>query len=260
MKRKKGTLKHEADTLEHMVTRRFANPYCDACVRAKMRRFKTKRGAFKQQLKKWGDLVTFDFLTPERVGQLGIETDTNVFAVRDVYSGIRMAYPTSDGSAGEVIRCMKEFMGKRKIRVAFGEYAPQFVSACQQLGTTFDHSLPGRPRNNSLAERNNLYVLDQVTTCLLAAGLPPCYWSFALTSTCHLLNVEIVDGESAWYNMHGDHFGGKSIPLGAYVHFKPSFTRDDTDKFAPRSVRGVFAGYELESGMRWSGKMCPLKR
>ena len=129
------------------------------------------------------------------------------------------------------------------------------MSACQQLGITFDHSLPGRPRNNSLAERNNLYVIDQVSTCLLAAGLPPCYWSFALTSTCHLLNVEIVDGESAWYNLHGDHFSGESIPLGAYVHFKQSPTRDDTHKFAPRSMRGVFAGYELESGMRWSGKM-----
>ena len=55
-----------------------------------MRHFKTKKGAFKQQLKKWGGLVTFDFLTPERVGQLGIETDTNVFVVRDVYSGVRM--------------------------------------------------------------------------------------------------------------------------------------------------------------------------
>ena len=109
--------------------------------------------------------------------------------------------------------------------------------------------------NNSLAERNNLYVIDQVSTCLLAAGLPPCYWSFALKSTCHLLNVEIVDGESAWYNMHGDHFNGKQIPLGAYVRFKPSPTRDDTHKFAPRSMRGVFAGYELESGMRRSGKM-----
>ena len=66
-------------TLEHMVTHRFANPYCDACVRAKT----------------WGGLVTFDFLTPERVGQLGNETDTNVFFVRDVYSGVRMAYPIS---------------------------------------------------------------------------------------------------------------------------------------------------------------------
>ena len=50
--------------------------------------------------------------------------------------------------------------------------------------------------------------------------------------------------------MHGDHCCGKSIPLGAYVHFKPSPTRDDTHKFAPRSMRGVF-----ESGMRRSGKM-----
>ena len=145
--------------------------------------------------------------------------------------------------------------GKTEIRIAFRDHAPQFVSACQQQGITFDHSLPGRPMNNSFAERNNLYVTDQVSACLLVAGLPPCYWSFALTSTCHLLNVEIVDGENAWYDMHGDHFGGKSIPLGAYVHFKTSPTRDDTHKFAPRSMRGVFAGFELWSGMRWSGKM-----
>ena len=103
-----------------------------------------------------------------------------------------MAYPTTDSSADEVVRCMKEFMGRRKIRVAYGDYAPQFVSACQQLGITFDHSLPGRPMNNSLVERNNLYVIDQ-GTCLLAAGLPPCYWCFALASACHLLTPPFTD-------------------------------------------------------------------
>ena len=86
--------------------------------------------------------------------------------------------------------------------------------------------------NNSVAEslRNRLGQ---------HAGLPPCCWSFALTSTCHLLSVEFVDGESAWYNKHG----GKSIPLGAYAHVKPSPRRDDTHKFAPRSMRNVFVGY-----------------
>ena len=81
-----------------------------------------------------------------------------------------------DGSAEELIRCLKEFMGRRKTRVAYGNCAPQFVSALvlAKEEITFDHSLPGRPRNNSLAERNNLYVIDQVSTCLLAAGLPPC--------------------------------------------------------------------------------------
>ena len=53
----------------------------------------------------------------------------NVFVVRDVYSGIRTAYPTSDGFADEVVRCMKEFMARQKIRVAHGDHAPQFVSA-----------------------------------------------------------------------------------------------------------------------------------
>ena len=55
--------------------------------------------------------------------------------------------------------------------------------------------------------------------------------------------------------VQGDHFGGKSIPLGAYVHVKPSPTRDETHKFAPRSMKVVFAGYELNSGVRWSGEM-----
>ena len=64
-------------------------------------------------------------------------------------------------------------------------------------------TLLGRPKNNSLAERNNLYVIDQVGTCLLAAGLPPRYWSFALKSTCHLLNIEDVEGESTWFRLHG---------------------------------------------------------
>ena len=63
-----------------------------------MRHFKTKKGVFKQQLKKWGDLVTFDFLR-----QLGVKTDTNVFVARDIYSGVRMAHPTSDGSAEKVV-------------------------------------------------------------------------------------------------------------------------------------------------------------
>ena len=94
-----------------------------------MRHFKTKKGAFKQQFKKWGDLVMFDFVTLERVGQLGTETDANVFVVRDIYSGVKMAYPTSDGSADE-------FMGRRKIRVAYGDYALQFAPC---LSTARDH-------------------------------------------------------------------------------------------------------------------------
>ena len=98
VRRKKGTLKAEANTLEHMITHRYANPYCDSCIRAKMRRFKTARGACHRKLKEWGDLVAFDFMTPEQVRTLGIDGDKEVLVIRDVIAGMRVAYPTSGNS------------------------------------------------------------------------------------------------------------------------------------------------------------------
>ena len=40
---KPGTLKREAKTLDHLMTHRCSNPYCDSCIRAKMRHCKTRR-------------------------------------------------------------------------------------------------------------------------------------------------------------------------------------------------------------------------
>ncbi|MFM7986430.1 MAG: hypothetical protein ACKPKO_44670, partial [Candidatus Fonsibacter sp.] len=49
-------------------------------------------------------------------------------------------------------------------------------------------------------------------------------------------------------------FYGKLIPFGAEVVFKPSDSKSySTAKMEPTSLTGVFAGYELASGYRWSG-------
>ena len=55
---KRGTLKREANSLNHKLTHRYKNPYCDSRTRAKMKHFKTRRGAYKRELKKFGDLIT----------------------------------------------------------------------------------------------------------------------------------------------------------------------------------------------------------
>ena len=57
---KPGALKAEAKTVAHLLTHRYRNPNCQSCVRAKMKHFRTRRGAFKRVLKKWVDLITFD--------------------------------------------------------------------------------------------------------------------------------------------------------------------------------------------------------
>eukprot|EP00435_Cladocopium_sp_Y103_P026723 s1517_g6.t1 len=64
---KRGTLKNEARSKSHLLTHRYKNPYCESCVRAKMKHRKTFRGAFQRKLTKFGDLVTFDFVDDRQV-------------------------------------------------------------------------------------------------------------------------------------------------------------------------------------------------
>ena len=63
IKRKVGVLKRDANSVAHLLTHRYRNPFCESCVKAKMRHFRSRTGAFKREVKTFGDLVTFDFVT-----------------------------------------------------------------------------------------------------------------------------------------------------------------------------------------------------
>ena len=148
-------------------------------------------------------------------------------------------------------------MGRRKIREAYSDEAPKFEKAMQALKIPMDHSLAGKTKHNSLAERNNQFLLVATTTCMLEAGVPPCFWRYAITCVSHPLNIEPNDDEvSAWCKLHGEEFKGKMIPFGAMVYFKPSGAREIGQKhrFDPMGIPGVFAGYEFGPGQHWSRK------
>ena len=116
-------------------------------------------------------------------------------------------------------------MGRRTIREACSDKARQFVKGMEALKIPFDHALPGRPSTNSLAKRNNQFVIAATTTCLLEAGLPACFWKFAIRCVCHLLHVEPgEDDVSAWCKLHGAEFNGEKIPFGALVYFKTKWS------------------------------------
>ena len=154
-----------------------------------------------------------------------------------------------------VINSIKHFAGRRKVKQAYSDDAPEFINACSELKPPHDFSLPGKKQNNSLAERTNQFIVDQTTACLVHAGLPTCYWIYAITALCHLMNVEEINGSSAWFRLHGEHFRGEKIPFGALVEFKPSDARGDKrEKFEPKGETGIFAGYKLRSGLHWARK------
>ena len=254
---KPGVLKAEAKTIAHLLTHRYRNPYCQSCVRAKMKHFRTHRGAFKRELKKWGDLITFDFADLEWTNYMGIPDDRELLVIRDRFTGVIQAFPLKGKTTEEIVSSIKRFTGNRKVALAFSDQAPQFVKACRELRITLDTSVPGRKVTNSLAERNIQFLVGATATCLLEAGLPACYWSFAVTCVSHLLNIEELDEGSAWQKMHKEKFKGPMIPLGAKVIFKPSDARwrEQDTKFDPKGLYGVFAGYVIEAGNRWSRRM-----
>ena len=260
---KRGTLKREANSLNHKLTHRYKNPYCDSCIRAKMKHFKTRRGSYKRELKKFGDLITFDAVDTSKVHDDVLVLEKEVLVVRDCFTGIIGAYPSDRMTKDDVVRAVKQFIGAKKVRQAYSDHAPQFIEAMNEMKIPIDHSLPGRPQTNSIAERTNQFILTATSTCLLEAGLPPCFWRTAILCVCHLLNVEPNDDElSAWCKLHGTDFAGKLIPYGARVNYKPPKTREagQLHKFGPDCIPGVFAGYHIGPGMHWSRqyKVWPL--
>ena len=251
IKRKVGVLKRDANSA-HLLTHRYRNPFCESCVKAKMRHFRSRTGAFKREVKTFGDLVTFDFVTASRDHEV---EGRYALIIRDIYTGLIMAYPTARRDTDSVVRAIKHFCGRRKIKQVYLDDGPELINACVELKLNHDLSLPGRPQNNSLAERTNQFIIDQTSACLVHAGLPTCYWAQAITTLRHLVNVEEVNGSSAWLRLHGEEFKGEKIPFGALVDFKPSEARGEKrEKFEPRGQTGIFAGYVLSTGMHWANK------
>ena len=115
-----------------------------------------------------------------------------------------------------------------------------------------DTSQPGVPQNNAVAERLVQYVLEGTRKAFGNIHASTIAWNNGLPGR----KVAPVDGErtSPWEKTHGEQLMIKLIPFGAKVIIKPSETKGDpTSVLEPTTITGVFAGYELAAGCRWSG-------
>ena len=110
--RGKLVLKKDADSIAHLLTHRYRNPFCESCVKAKLRHFRSRTGAFKREVKTFGDLVKFDFVTAS--GDHEVEGRCALI-VRDIYTGFIMAYPTARRDTDSVVRAIKH-LGERSNR------------------------------------------------------------------------------------------------------------------------------------------------
>jgi len=93
-------LKAEAKSTRHLLTHKPFNPHCDGCKVAKMREKSHFKGAFKREIKKWGEVVTADHLVSKRGCKkrtwVGCTGDTNALNIKDLWSKLISCYPVKD--------------------------------------------------------------------------------------------------------------------------------------------------------------------
>ena len=145
--------------------------------------------------KKFGDMVTVDFVTPyakERIEGLGNTIKGILFY--DLATGWLQFQPQTSNSATETMRSFLYIVGNiKKIKLVISDGAAEFISAFKQLGVVHRETLPGHPETNSLIE-GQVQVLARGTRALLAAsGMPIAFWvhaaqCFVICETFNLTN------------------------------------------------------------------------
>ena len=87
-----------------------------------MRHFRSTFGAFQREVKMFGDLITFDLV--EAAG----DAENN-----DKYTGIIMGCPIGRKNTVTVIKSIKHFAARRKIKQVYSGDAPELINACSEL-------------------------------------------------------------------------------------------------------------------------------
>ena len=157
-----------------------------------------------------------------------------------------------------IVRAIRFFAGKTRIKRAYSDRGGELVKACDELNILHDHSLPGRPETNSLIERQVQVVTRGARALLSASGLPLAFWPHACHAFCMARNLQPDSlGHTAWTLRGKPAF--KGIPPFwklCYIHTprhyagsqaSPEVCREIHPRRLPR--HGIAVGCLLEKGL-----------
>ena len=174
----KLSLREAALTIEHKLSHRVKNIFCDSCVRGIMKNKRTKVGAFDRKLDHWGQLLPADHVDSKAKKSIGLGGEKVAFVIKDVFSGLICLYPVPSKDGKDTEMCLRDFVGipgDRKIKdiSMYSDVSGEIRVACSNVGILHDKSQPGVPQTNALIERTNQQLLTKTIVSLLEAGLPP---------------------------------------------------------------------------------------
>ena len=160
---------------------------------------------------------------------------------------------TADDAHGALL----EFFGRVRPEYTQTDSSLELIRATKVLRVRRGKATRSRHQNNGYCERTVRKIVEGAHKLLDHAGLPSCFWSFAVRFWCHAHNIKLTNGDSPWNKRHQKrHFDKhKVIPFGCVVDYlpKPEVVRA-MPKFEARACQGIFVGYYLQPGGEWKGE------
>ena len=191
----RNDLRLEALSVHHQLTHVPKNKYCPACVRAKMLRKPARRSKrpIGDTVKKFGDLVNADHVLAQSAEACGLFGERDALIVVDRYSGFIDAYPLMSKSAEDVHASLVDYFGSDRPQNVYmwSDSAPELIKAVHKMGICHGKALPGRHQHNGWCEGQIRNIVQGARTTLEHAGMPQCYWIFAIKHWCIMHNVEV---------------------------------------------------------------------
>ena len=136
------SLKLRANATEHLMNHKPKNPYCEACVRAKMTQAPSYKHSYVRKATECGQEVTADHVTSQKDNMLGITGDRDALTIKDEYSGLKNMYPTKTKNAEDTQFAIREFAGDRTIRNLYSDKSGEISKALRELGIMPKNSVP----------------------------------------------------------------------------------------------------------------------
>ena len=281
-------LKAEAKSKAHLMTHFPFNKWCPACNRCKKQQAShfDLGGTDRYIMKRFGECITGDTLVAHSEVNRGINGEKDGVVLYDISTDTLSCYPVSNRNYDCTYNSCNGFAGHVKVNRFHSDGAPEFEQVSRDLGWPFTSALPDDPAGNGIAENKVKKVLGGTRAALNTAGMIAKWWPYGCKHYCHAENIAIKDGDSAW-NRRGKkgHFKGLSIPFGCLIDYLPTSqarhnqerrrkpkakakpgeegdkevkppASEDPDliaKFDPKMVPGIFLGYDIQDGHRWSG-------
>ena len=200
---------------------------------------------------------------PHQVGRLAP-------TIRDSYSGLGYATPTSDRSA-ETFQPIFKFVAGPAVRnpsvIVKSDSEAGIIAVVEWLGWHPEPSLANRWPHNTVHERWHQTVKSVERAAISQSAFPQDSWGLCITYATTALGVTqqapILPyekdaagnplpehahkvGKTCWFVHHGSDFSGPLQPFGRLVYY---LNKDHP--MAATTKPGFFIGWKLESGLRY---------